>query len=359
MLSLHGQVSTTSSAAERHAAAQAQDTKPFRKIGAGACGAIFAQDGKPVAIKLAKSDDTALWNDYKMHSAIAKHFAKYEIDNIRIPTCYFFVAKDESEFFQNHPLLTDAAQQVVNLPSNVLVTERILPLPKPARALLIEKYCSPKNKQAALADPANGDCLVRVYLGSWHGRGNGMFFSLRNFKIHLNQMVDLNLDVEAVADRMAIALAIMHWGAKTDARDVEFVLGSATTNPQPAKDAEEIVDLPVNTTTIPKASNLEDFFRPKTELWVLDFNQVRRITMDEAGVAQAVEAARVNDPYFPKPLQQTDVEKKVWNKFVKSYINAARIILGEEGGNLLQLPLLFLQGLVETQREKQRAEGGA
>lgn len=36
------------------------------KIGAGACGAIFARDGgTPVAIKLAKSpNQTKLWNDY-------------------------------------------------------------------------------------------------------------------------------------------------------------------------------------------------------------------------------------------------------------------------------------------------------
>lgn len=36
------------------------------KIGAGACGAIFARDGgTPVAIKLAKSpNQTELWNDY-------------------------------------------------------------------------------------------------------------------------------------------------------------------------------------------------------------------------------------------------------------------------------------------------------
>ena len=34
----------------------------------------------------------------------------------------------------------------------------------------------------------------------------------------------LNLDVKSYAEAMAEALALMHWGARTDANDVEFVL---------------------------------------------------------------------------------------------------------------------------------------
>jgi hypothetical protein len=49
---------------------------------------------------------------------------------------------------------------------------------------------------------------------------------------------------------------------------------------------------------------------------VLDFDQVQPITMDRAGVTQAVEAARLNDPYLPKPLQATVDEKETWNAFV-------------------------------------------
>jgi hypothetical protein len=44
--------------------------------------------------------------------------------------------------------------------------------------------------------------LVRVYLGSVQGKASQAFFSLRNFKLHLNQMLDLGLDVEAIARRM-------------------------------------------------------------------------------------------------------------------------------------------------------------
>ena len=70
--------------------------------------------------------------------------------------------------------------------------------------------------------------------------------------------------------------------------------------------------------TGPSSRQTEDLFRRVTEtkLWVLDFDQVRPITMDKAGVAQAVEAARLNDPYLPKPMQATVDEKETWNAFV-------------------------------------------
>lgn len=74
MLSLHSQISTTSTAAEEHQAAQVRDSDPFTKIGAGACGAVFAQQGRSIVAKLAKTDEEFLWNDYKKHDKIAQQF---------------------------------------------------------------------------------------------------------------------------------------------------------------------------------------------------------------------------------------------------------------------------------------------
>ena len=363
MLSLRREVSTSiaSSAAEHQGTTQMRDDESFRKIGAGACGAVFAQDGRSLAIKLAKAEDLDLWNDYVMHSSIAEYFSAYKIDEIKIPACYYFVPKDESQYFAKRPSLVEAATPVCNLPTSALVTERIMPLPQTTRALLIEKYCAPRNKEKALADPANEDCLVRPYLGSTQGKGGQMFFSLRNFKMHLNQMVEIDLDVKAMARRMAIAMAIMHWGAKTDARDIEFVLGSSTEQLPLATAADGIERMKPLTYTGPPSRSDEDFFRRSTELWVLDFNQVRAITLDEAGVAQAVEAARINDPYLPKPLQETPIEKEVWNAFVVSYLEASGTILEDEeyGQDVLSWPAMFLCGLIEAQRKKQQAASGA
>jgi hypothetical protein len=353
MLSLKCVTSTALSDAQPHNKDQTE--APFRKIGAGACGAIFAQNGKSLVYKLAKATDLALWNDYQMHSRLEHSFREHQIHEIKIPQCYFFVPDTEDEWFSKHQGLTKAAADVCNLPTAVLVTERIPPLHQSTRKLLIEKYCSPRNKDSALADLANKNCLVRLYLGSSQGKSGQMFFSLRNFKLHLNQMVEIQLDVEKLARTMAIALATMHWAAQIDARDVEFVLGSSTELTPLRWDLSAIEKLETEIYTGPPSYVDHDFFTRVTEFWVLDFNQVRTITKDETGIAQAIQAAQINDPYIPKPLQESAVERKVWNAFVRAYLDQSRIILEGEGEapEVLALPGKFLLGLVEAQRKKQ------
>ncbi|OPB36398.1 hypothetical protein A0O28_0054770 [Trichoderma guizhouense] len=301
------------------------------KIGAGACGVILAQEKSCSVIKLAKNDQTALWNDFNMHNLIERHFQDWDFTEVRIPRCYYYSPKENNLYFKNRPDVTQAAQDLCHLPTSVLVTQRIPPLPERARTLLIEKYCAPRIKEAAFTDVSNEECLVRVYLGSLEGKSSRLFFSLRNFKLHLNQMVDLQLDIKMMAGRIGVAMALMHWAAETDARDVEFVLGSDPARPS--------------------------LTMRNTELWVLDFNQVQRITMDEAGVAKAVDAAKVNDPYLPKPLGDSQIEKQAWNAFTGNYIRAADIILENKGQKLLlRLPRMFIRGLIEVQELKKRAK---
>ncbi|KAH6635154.1 hypothetical protein B0J18DRAFT_39470 [Chaetomium sp. MPI-SDFR-AT-0129] len=168
------------------------------------------------------------------------------------------------------------------------------------------------------------------------GKIGGLFFSLRNFKLHLNHMIELKLDVKTLARRMGIALAVLHWAAKTDARDVEFVLGSSTNKDNTG------VEEP------------EGYFDHITELFVLDFNQVRAITMDDDGVALAVEAWRLNDPYYPRPLGNTGVERFTWRTFVVASLAASREILGqqEQGNTLLNLPRKFILGITAVERAR-------
>ncbi|KAL7936605.1 zinc finger domain-containing protein [Trichoderma chlorosporum] len=344
MLSLQRQTPT---------AAQSQDTTNYRKIGAGACGAVFAQDGKSFVIKLGKSDnEILLWNDYHKHTLIAKHFQKWVYTGVKIPECYFFVPRDDPLYFDKNPELAEAAKDVCHLPTSALVTQRIWPLPELTRTFLIDKYCAPRIKEAAFADPANQDCLVRVYLGSMNGRSGGMFFSLRNFKMHLNQMIDIKLDIPAMASRIGSAMAILHWSAGTDARDVEFVLGSSANKVSAKITPQAIAKFPQVTYTGPESRITEDFFARTTELWVLDFNQVRPITMDAAGVAKAVEAATINDPYLPKPLGESHFEQLAWDEFTTHYIMTADMILGEEDPELMVLPRMFIRGLIEVQENK-------
>ncbi|KAK3306497.1 zinc finger protein-domain-containing protein [Chaetomium strumarium] len=356
MLSINSVLSTTSSAAERDTAEHGKGERPFRQIGAGTCGVIFAQDGASIAIKLAKNNAIALWNDYVQHKKIATQFRRLMIEKVQIPACYFFVPKKRSEWWENYPGLTEAAEKWCNLPTCALLTERIDPLPKPTRTAIIEKYCKPKIKQEALAAPGNNDCLVRVYLGSAKKGKTPRFFNLRNFKLYLNRMVELRLDVDDLARRMGVALAVMHWAARTDANDVEFVLGSSSSTNSPAEDdAEDPERMTLLTYTGPPSNITEDFFNRRVKLWVLDFDKVRNITMDDAGVAQAARAFMLNAPYFPRPCRESEVETRIWEEFVEAYRKLSLAILRKDEGDdsdYLELPEKFISKVIEAESKK-------
>lgn len=344
---------TSPSFAEQNAPAQNRENPEYRKIGAGACGVVFAHDGTSMIIKLAKAaDDTALWRDYTMHTLIAEKFKEFGTD-IKVPECYGFVQKGDQEFWDANPAIAEAAGAVCNLPTNGLYTERIPPLTVNTRKILIERYCTERGKAEALSDPANRDCLARLYLGSLHGRGNQMCFSLRNFELHLNQIMGLQLNVYAIAGKMGRALSIMHWAAKVDARGVELVLGGSDESFF-RFDASEVFAMPINgirERLRPGSKKAEDFRRGRNRVWLLDFNQVQPITMDDEGVAQAVTAFNTNDPYFPRPLQEGRAADSMWTAFSLAYLETSEEILQ---GGALEFAEKFIRGVIEMEKKEKK-----
>jgi hypothetical protein len=108
---------------------------------------------------------------------------------------------------------------------------------------------------------------------------------------------------------MGRALAICHWELKHDANDVEFVLGCVKRWESP-------------------------------QLWMFDFDKVRGIEWNEAGMVQAVNSVVKNDPYFPKaPPCLSDGDKEgygpadnlLWLSFRNPYLLMARLLAGREG----------------------------
>lgn len=109
-------------------------------------------------------------------------------------------------------------------PCNALVSEKIPPVSREVRRVLVESYLPEAGR--AIDDPANTHCLIRPYLGqirhttkaagaaSTDGRPKKLFYSLRNYPLHLDQMQELSLPVEAYAEAMADMLAWVHWRAK-------------------------------------------------------------------------------------------------------------------------------------------------
>ncbi|KAI0179435.1 zinc finger protein-domain-containing protein [Hypoxylon sp. FL1284] len=353
MLSAKSAVSTTSSFAAQQTKAheEANRAKTFRKIGAGACGAIFAAEG-PTAYKTGKTgtddDGTFLWTDFQMHQRILKALRGSNAD-IEIPTCHFYIDHDDERWWwDKHKELAAAAQDTCHIPARVLVTERVLPLPDAIRQKLIDMFCKESLRATAAKDSANKDCLVRVYLGSMRGRVMS-FFSLRNFKLHLNQMIDIGLDYEGLAVSMGQALALIHWRARTDARDVEFVLGCSST--RMGANSGQAVSVEPGTSSNLENPGTEDLTRRETRLFVIDFNQVRDISMDDAGVELAVEAFFLNDPYYPRPREGSKLQQELWNSFVRNYLDTADVVLGIHNDYRI-LPRKFISGVIKRIAQK-------
>ncbi|KAK4196872.1 hypothetical protein QBC40DRAFT_4430 [Triangularia verruculosa] len=343
-------------------------TTPFVKIGAGTCGAVFAQPQSPLAFKLCKTTKhTALLNDYFNHHRIYTVFTSSTAD-VFVPEPHYFVFPGHKAWAETHSSLLTTASEFVNLPTPVLVSERIPPVPAHIRHLLIDKFCPESAKEAARNDPANNDCLIRVYLGSMLGKSKEArqlpVFSLRNFNLHLNQMAEIGLDYEVLARRIGYAMALLHIRCRNDAGDVEFVLGGKPTTRRSPR------ALPTRFTkrdTGPESCRDEDLFQAADQvlypdlhdddevaLWLLDFNRVRSlrdpgsIISSEVGangevyltarkasgatyfgpkMVQTVKAARENDPYCPRygpPSQEweqplTVEERKAWKAFQEGY----------------------------------------
>ncbi|KAH8750479.1 hypothetical protein BGZ57DRAFT_775359 [Hyaloscypha finlandica] len=344
-------VSTTSEFAHAQMVAQARTSEDpdFRVIGEGSCGIVFAQEGRSIVFKVAKHDPAQLHNDHRMHLRVSAAFDAHPVPGITIPQVRQFVEETETEFFPTKSKLVLRARSArCTIPTTVIVSDHILPLPERIRETLIEKYCDERVKDEARSNPHNKDCLARVYLGkpdtttsNEHrdpANSRPRFFTLRNFPMYYARLLDMRFDCDKIAQCMGRALAVLHWEAGVDGRDVEFVLGSSS-----VKDPEY---------HFATAENQEDFYHRSIQLWMLDFNLVQEISRDSAGVDQAVHAWRTNDPYFPRPKKTSSPQ---WPSsphflvFMRSYLRASSEILRNERAHVRFLPFIFIHRIYWNQ----------
>ncbi|KAK0738991.1 hypothetical protein B0T21DRAFT_409385 [Apiosordaria backusii] len=309
---------------------------PFIKIGAGTCGAVFAQPQSPLAFKLSKTTNhSALWNDYTHHIQIFNELTRSAAYlGVAVPQPHYFVpaGHKHAPWAETHSNLLRTASEFVNLPTSVPVSERI-PLCPPA-----------------------------LYLGSMLGKDKNKrqlpVFSLRNFNLHLNQMGEIGLDYKVLAARIGKAMAVLHGVCGNDAGDVEFVLGGRRHVVGPGRDVKWIEDKTGEEGeegwyTGPESCQDGDLFQPgdnsffpsgnphdeeEVALWLLDFNRVKAFDHKESDgrdvglrVDAMVRAARENDPYLPRrgPQSQererpiTEEEYEAWVAFRRGYEQVA------------------------------------
>jgi hypothetical protein len=359
----HSVFSATSSFAKTQQQAVEDDIlQNFKLIGKGSCGAVFEQTGTGTVAKAALQYNDWLWQDCKIHQKVHQSFQRQLslTSNIQVPKPLQYIPETHTTWWdQNLPRFPEKYRQ----PTNLLFSERILPLPQIIRHKLIEKYCPEPFKQNAFTDPENGACLVRLYLGRRRQARRRFGFKLLNFNMFLDMMEDLNLEIEHFATTMADTLAVMHWETQIDARDVEFVLGTAPTALHHSPPSyEELCKMPPNSRTTFEGIGL-NFGKREIQMWLLDFNLCDNITMDEAGVDKAVQAFLINDPYYPRPprqAQESDGEKErahlqtdawLWRLFRDRYLATSSKIM--EGKAIPKaLPELFIERLIAAEGKR-------
>lgn len=357
--------STTSTARGQERPPAAATDKPpsqyFRIIGRGTCGTIYEHSARPaeVAIKVG-SDRASLKRDFN-HALRAFNASRSCCSCLqggalaRVPLP--LVPKPRRQLNERDlGSLTEKGLRLEALDAETCVGEpkvyrcpeipsawegeRIGAVAAETRDALVDLYVAPGGRESVRAEDESRDCLIRVYLGAVSPPGDYHLDVLRNAPLYLDQMKDLGLDVTALAEEMAMGLAMCHWGAELDGMDVELVLGAPRTDRY--KDRTELGQP-----------------QPGARMWMLDYDKTTLVSRhgnmwkDEQMVQKFAVAAHANDPYFPRP----SLDRALWQGFVQVYTQASRVIIAKGSGpsdekmqRLLDLPgkvMAALQRLYE------------
>ncbi|KAK2754774.1 hypothetical protein FQN54_006667 [Arachnomyces sp. PD_36] len=302
----------------------------FRRIGAGFCGSVWAPPGGTSAFKREDGGPgRSLKNDFEMHQRVLRSLDQQTKDlnsslSIQIPLCYQLIDAEDGEWWdKNHDNFPEGYSACKTLHS-----ERIPPFPRDVREFLIDKYCPASLIAEIKSSDANQDCLIRPYLGRRRLKNEGRnrpsrltAFSLRNFPLHVDQMEELGIETDVYAKIMAETLAIMHWDAKVDANDVEFVLA------------------PVRS----ESCSLSNGALGQHGMWILDFDCCRDMPMNSEGVDQAVAAFFRNDPFYPRPGSHDGS----WEVFRDQYLQTSFDIIRQANNEDTRLPFprMFIENI--------------
>lgn len=336
----------------------------YRKIGFGQCGLIFTIPGSSTVLKVSRPYfHEGLWNDFLCHLRIYGAFAKQTIQpSCRLPLVYSFISKADVTWWDAHrPLFTESSS-TFPLPSMGLISQRIPQLPRTLRHALIDLYCPKNLREDVRSNTINRDCLVRIYLGRRRNSNAPLppNFSLRNYNLCLDQMLDLDLPVNQYAASIAETLAITHWAAHVDAYDIEFVLGGeiGSANTQQATDFFS-QQLHVLEQVEPGSVYDLSLRQRTTRIWVLDFNLCSRWSLEallkrpEEVINQLVLAFFENDPYYPLPEMESEVDRELWSTFSREYLHKANEILLQDSHyeETQHLPRRFIEQCVARERK--------
>ncbi|KAK4947620.1 hypothetical protein LTR10_013566 [Elasticomyces elasticus] len=324
---------------------QSFDLADLKVIGKGQCGQIWTRVGSGLVIKTNNpGKEDQLWNDCCMHQVIEEAIRMTNLHRVIRNPQFGYWARLTDGFWDDVP--EDIKPDIEYRYG--LVSSRIEPVTEGLRRDIVEAFApSSAIKRTILADPDNRDCLVRLYLGRREKGLDKQAFRLRNFDLSVNEMEELQLNTSEFAIDMAITLAILHWSARVDANDVEFVL-----------DRNPILDMPAsamdcNNSNKDNAGFLcQDITLGKRHnvMWLLDFDQCKRFTDDNAGVKQLMQSFYFNDPYYPRPQANDINDVALWATFRDNYLQASGLLTDS------LMPDRFIEA-VEAEERRRRAGG--
>ncbi|GAB1212367.1 hypothetical protein ATERTT37_001505 [Aspergillus terreus] len=262
-----------------------------------------------------------LRREYRSHCAVSAAFERYQSAThnlVHVPKPHKFISTTDKDDFWDE--VFPKIPQAYRARGNVITMNRILPLPKVVRRALLTYFCRREwdlevdEIEILLNKPSNKHCLARVYLGKTSGsinRDNPA--PLRNFSLHLGFMKELGIESLMLATEMGKAYATMHWGAAINGDDVEFVLGTSTSEVPRA-----LVEPP-------------DLQHRAVGLYLLDFGQCEFVdlTQDCDVVYQAFKGAMVtgdNQSFIP----HSSTSPELFAAFKKGYIEAGTVILRDK-----------------------------
>jgi hypothetical protein len=151
-----------------------QSTNPLDRIGYGSCGSVWADSSLYPdidqciisAIVLKRADglpDRSIENEAKMHKHILSNIGPFRIN---IPQHIAFLQPGSPNWSHILPRLPSDSK-----PCQALISERILPMPRDTRRLIVQKFWNgPANMIDDIVDDRrNQHCLIRPYLGRRRG----------------------------------------------------------------------------------------------------------------------------------------------------------------------------------------------
>ncbi|KAI2476435.1 DUF3669 domain containing protein [Pyrenophora tritici-repentis] len=324
-----------------------QSSGQYRCIGKGFCDSVWTlensqdEDNRQTAIKREDGGPgRSVTNDYNMDCQIlrSKH-QPLPSTPLSIPRCHQLLQPSD-------PWWTSSLQQFSPgySANRALISERIPKVPRSISDKIVDLFCA---GNALLSDfvrgnPADDACLIRPYLGRrrrhrQEGVSKSRFqrFSLRNVPLHIDQMEGLGLDAKSYAETMAEPLALMHWSAKIDANDVEYVLAPPRSGHAPS-------------------STFQSDYLGVHCMWILDFDCCRSIDLDEQGVDQACAAFSKNDPFYPRPGTGEKANEELWLVFKQRFLESSRRILGGASREKWFLADRLMEKIEEEGRSRRR-----